>query len=348
MNSGGWTIESADLRNASDEVFAALYVLEEAFQIEAKPDEPPTPFEAFRAQYRSMPSYRESRAWIAYEGGEPIATVTADFDRTGDNDHVIEAFATVLPAHRKRGLARTLLAPVVEAGETDGRILFMGYSYSPVPSGAAFLQRLGAEEGLVERESELDLVGLDRALIDQWVAEGPKRAAAYELVVIEDDLPEEYLEAFAALYAVSNSAPRDALDIADTHRTPEQIREKDTKRHESGSERILCLARHRASGDLAGWTELGRHPSEPEKVQQFWTAVHPDHRGSALGKWLKATTIVRSFERWPEAKKIVTENAYSNDAMLGINNQLGFAETAAWSVWQMPLAEVRRFVAEAD
>lgn len=344
MSSGGWTFESADLRSASDEVFAILHAMERDFELEARPDEPPTPFDAFRARYRSTPTYRDSTVWIAFEAGQPIANVTVDFDRTGDNDHVIEAFAYVDPAHRKRGLVRPLLAKVVEAGEADGRTLFMGYSNSRVPSCAAVLQRLGAEEGLVERESELDLRRVDRAMVDRWIAEGPERAGDYEIVVVEDDLPEEFLEPFAALYAVSNSAPRDGLDIADTFRTPEQIREKDELRHESGGERILALARHRPSGDLAGWTELGRHPSEPEKVHQYWTAVHPDHRGHALGKWLKATTVARCFERWPEAWKIVTENAYSNDAMLGINNQLGFEETSAWSVWQLPLADVRKFV----
>ncbi len=344
MSSGGWTFESVDLRHASDEVFAALHRLEVDFDLEARPDEPPVPFDAFRARYRSTPSYRESIAWIASENGEPIGYVSVDFDRTGDNDHVLEVFAGVDSAHRRRGLGRELLARAVEAGEADGRTLFLGYSNSRVPSGAAVLQRIGAEEGLVERESELDLTRVDRTMVDRWVAEGPQRAGDYELVVIEDDLPEEFLEAFAALYAVTNDAPRDNLDIADTSRTPEQIRERDERRHESGGERILCIARHRPTEELAGWTELGRHPSEPEKVHQYWTAVHPGHRGYALGKWLKATTIARTFERWPEARKIVTENAVSNDAMLGINNQLGFEEVSAWSVWQLPLSEVRKYV----
>lgn len=347
MSSGGWTFESADLRHASDEVFAALHRLEVDFDLEARPDEPPVPFDAFRARYRSTPSYRQSVAWIASENGAPIGYVAVDFDRTGDNDHVLEAFACVDAAHRRRGLGRELLARAVEAGEADGRTLFMGYSNSRVPSGAALMQRLGANEGLVERESELDLTRVDRTMVERWIAEGPDRAGGYEILVIEEDVPEELLEPFAALYAVSNSAPRDDLDIADTFRTPEQIREKDERRRETGLERILGIARHRSSGELAGWTELGRHPSQPEKVEQFWTAVHPDHRGHALGKWLKATTIARSFERWPEAKKIVTGNAFSNDAMLGINNQLGFEEVAAWSVWQMPLAEVRRYVDRA-
>lgn len=347
MTTAGITIEFANTRTAPDDLIVALHTLETAFDLEAQPDEAPTPFEAYRSRYRSMPAFRDVLAWVAWEDGEPIAAVTAELDRTGDNDHVVEAFAVVTPSHRRQGLGRRLLAQVVDAAEAENRRLLLGFTASSVPSGAAFMRRLGASEGLVERESELDLARLDLAIVDRWLSEGPYRAADYDIVVIEGELPEEFLEAYAALYDVTNSAPRDDLEVEDSHRTPDQTREFERARREAGRERILCLARHRSSGDLAGWTELDRHPSEPWKVQQYWTAVHPDHRGHALGKWLKAANVARALERWPEAKKIVTGNAYSNDAMLGINNELGFAETLAWTVWQVPVSDVRGYVSSA-
>lgn len=347
MTTADVTIDFANTRTAPDEFIVALHTLESAFDLEAKPDEPPMPLEAFRSRYRSMPAFRDVLAWVAWEDGTPVAAVTAELDRTGDNDHLVEAFAMVAPSHRRHGLGRRLLAQVVDAAEAENRRLLLGFTASSVPSGAAFMSRLGASEGLVERESELDLTRLDHATVERWLSEGPRRAADYEIVVIEEELPEEFLEAYAALYDVTNSAPRDDLDVEDSHRTPDQIREAESASREAGRERILCLARYRASGDFAGWTEVGRHPSEPWKVHQFWTAVHPDHRGHALGKWLKAANLVRALERWPEAKKVVTGNAYSNDAMLGINNQLGFAETLAWTVWQVPVADVRGYVSSA-
>lgn len=347
MTTADITLDFANMRTAPDEFLTALHILETAFDLESKPDEPPTPWEAFRSRHRSMPDFRDVLAWVAWDDGTPVAAVEAEFDRTGDNGHVVEAFAMVAPSHRRRGLARRLLAQVVDAAEAQNRRLLLGFTASSVPSGATFMRRLGASEGLVERESELDLTRLDRAMVDRWLSEGPRRAGDYDILLIEGELPEEFLEAYAALYDVTNSAPRDDLDVEDSHRTPEQIRESERASREAGRERILCLARHRASGDLAGWTELGRHPSEPWKVHQFWTAVHPDHRGHALGKWLKAANLAGALERWPEAKKIVTGNAYSNDAMLGINNQLGFAETLAWTVWQVPLADVRGYLSRA-
>lgn len=347
MTTAGYTINSSDLRTAPDEFFGALHTLETAFELESRPDEQPTPAEAFSARYRSAPGYRDATAWLVREGGAAVANAIAEWDRTGDNDHIVEAFVIVAPSRRGQGLARRLLAEVVDMADAERRSLLLGFTAASVPSGAAFMQRLGASPGLVERESELDLGKVDRSLIDRWLEEGPGRAVDYELVVIEDELPDELLGPFAALHDVTNTAPRDALEVADSHRTPEQIRSAEHSRRESGNERILCLARHRSSSELAGWTELGRHPSEPWKVQQYWTAVHPDHRGHALGKWLKAANVARARERWPEAKKIVTGNAYSNDAMLGINNEMGFEETIAWTVWQVPVADVRGYVSRA-
>lgn len=341
----GIEIASHDVRSAPDEVLKALHSLEAAFEVEARPDEPPTPFETFRARYRAMPTYRDAYAWIASSRGEALAATVVDLDRTGENAHIIEAWTIVNPAYRRQGLGRRLLEPVVETAEKENRSLLFGYTAGTVPSGAAVLERLGAQAGLVERESELDLAKLDRGLVDRWVEEGPSRAPEYELVVIEGDLPDDLVEPYAELYTASNDAPRDDLDMEDVHRTPEQVREWDRTRKESGSERILCIARRRDSGALAGWTELGWHPAQPWKIHQFWTAVHPDHRGHALGKWVKAENIVCALERWPAAKKIVTGNAYSNDPMLGINNELGFEETAAWTVWQVPVAKVREYLA---
>jgi GNAT superfamily N-acetyltransferase len=336
--------QSHDVRNAPDSVLQALHALEAAFETEFRPDEPPTPFETYRARCRSMPNYYDSYATLAVEGGEVVAATTIDIDRTGDNAHILEAWTVVSPAARRRGIARQLLEFVVDVAGKEDRTLLFGYTGGSVPSGAAFLQRLGADAGLVERESELDLAALDHDLVQRWLAEGPTRASGYELVLIEEDIPEDLLEAFSELHVVTNTAPRDNLEMEDEHRTPDQLRESDRSRRESGSERILCLSRQRDTGALAGWTELAWHPAQPWKIHQYWTAVHPDHRGVALGKWLKAANVVRALERWPEGTKIVTGNAYSNDAMLGINNALGFRETAAWTVWQVPVTKLVEYL----
>ncbi len=341
---GGIEIVSHDLRSAPDQVLDALHELDAAFEKESRPDEPPTPCETRKARWRSMPNYKDAIVWLATEDDEPIASAFLDIDRTGDNAHIGEMWVMVSAARRRQGLARVLLEPIVETADIEKRTLLLTFTEASVPSGGAFAQRLGAEAGLVERESELDLTRLDRALVSRWNEEGPTRAPDHELLFVEQGLPEELLDPFTRLYDVTNSAPRESLAVEDRHMTPQQLRERERTYAESGGQRILCIARQRSSGELAGFTELGWHPGEPWKMHQFWTAVHPDHRGRALGKWLKAANLQLAMERWPAATKVVTGNAFSNDAMIGINDELGFRETSAWTVWQVPVDDVRGYL----
>ena len=72
--------------------------------------------------------------------------------------------------------------------------------------------------------------------------------------------------------------------------------------------------------------------------------MRPEHRGHALGKWLKATNILRILVEWPEVVDIRTHNADSNDAMLGINNQLGFKPYTVDIHWQISTDDARAYV----
>lgn len=337
----GITIDRHDPRTAGEDVIRALHALEVSFEAEVHPDDAPPPLGMFAANLRWVPSYRDKVVLTALRDGETVGVAYIDLDRTGDNDHLAEINVYVAPEHRRQGVSRPLLDAAVDIAASDGRTLVMGFTADRVPAGKAYAESLGATVGLVSRESELDLGAVDRGLVNRWVAEGPERADGYELLLFEDGLPEDLRPAFSRLYDASNDAPRDDLQMEDEHRSPEQLAEGDRRAREAGWERTLVVVRLGGSDDLAGWSELARHPQQPDRIYQWWTAVDPKHRGHALGKWLKAANIARALERWPEANKIITDNAYTNDAMLGINNQLGFQETLAWSAWQVNLDQLR-------
>lgn len=63
-------------------------------------------------------------------------------------------------------------------------------------------------------------------------------------------------------------------------------------------------------------------------------AVHPDHRGQGLGKWLKAAVLLDLPGEFPGVQRVRTGNADSNAAMLGINRALGFAPAFGRTDWQ--------------
>ncbi|MDQ1396172.1 MAG: hypothetical protein QOG64_1431, partial [Acidimicrobiaceae bacterium] len=75
----------------------------------------------------------------------------------------------------------------------------------------------------------------------------------------------------------------------------------------------------------------------PQRAWQGDTAVDPAHRNRGIGRWLKAAMLLHVMDERPELRRIETENAGSNDAMLGINVALGF-EVLQWQAeWQVNL-----------
>jgi GNAT superfamily N-acetyltransferase len=144
---------------------------------------------------------------------------------------------------------------------------------------------------------------------------------------------------------VMNDQPRDKLQIEDQTITVEQFREQEQLAFATGGEAWWLFARHDETGNLAGLTDVHWDPNQPETVFQGNTGVRPEHRGHAVGKWLKAAMLLRILDERPGVADIRTGNADSNDAMLGINRQLGFKPFIANTTWQVSLDQVRAYLA---
>ena len=109
-------------------------------------------------------------------------------------------------------------------------------------------------------------------------------------------------------------------------------------------ERWYLAAKHDDTGRLAGWTEVGWVPDTPQTVWQWGTGVRPEHRGHALGKWLKAVMLQRILDERTDVIDIRTTNADSNDAMLGINHALGFRKLFTNLYWQVTVEKAKAYV----
>jgi GNAT superfamily N-acetyltransferase len=232
----------------------------------------------------------------------------------------------------------------VEAAEAEKRTLVVGQTAERVPAGEAFVTRMEAEKGIANHINRLVLDEVDCDLVRSWVEAGPGRAPDYSLIALDGPYPDELFEDIVDLRQVMNTAPRDDLDMEDMKFTSEHARQWEKSMIASGTERWGLFARHDPTGTLAGYTEVFYNSKLPQTVGQGDTAVRPEHRGHALGKWLKAAMIRRVLEERPEAKDIRTGNADSNDAMLGINHQLGFRPFEASMVWQVPVEKVRAYL----
>jgi mycothiol synthase len=340
------TIVPIDYRTISEEQIAALNAFENAMAADSNPEDPPTPLEITRANATNHPDVLVIREFWARETDGAIAGMGwAWWKDVDENRHLAKGRIDVRPDRRGRGLARTLLRKVVDEVAADGRTLMIGWTTDRVPAGEAFARRVGAKPGSAIHTNRLLIADVDRAMCRRWADEGPVRAPDYDLLMLDGPYPDDLVEEICGVYDIMNTAPRDDLDEEDVRHTVDEMRQIEQQGEAAGTLRWSLFARHVPTQKLVGLTVVYWNPAQPDTVYQGDTGVHPDHRGHALGKWLKAAMLERIFRELPDAIDIRTGNADSNDAMLGINHALGFEPYIAQMVWQVPVERLKDYLA---
>jgi len=342
---GGVVIEEVDYRSLSDDRIRLLNTFENVMRAEAAPEDPPRPVSLTEADERTLPDYFVVRQFWGFDpDGGMAAQGFGWWTATEDNRHVVNVGIEVRPDRRRRGIARELLRLMVGVAESEGRSLLIGRTIDRVPEGEAFARRVGAQLGLATHVNRLVLADVDRNLVRRWADEGPARASGYVVVTFDSPYPDDQLEQIADLAGVMNTAPLDDLQLEDRQITADHVRQWERSMRAAGTEGWALFARHVSSGRLVGYTEVRWNPHEPTTVWQGDTGVRPEHRGHALGKWLKASMLERILADRPGVEDIRTGNADSNAPMLGINHALGFKPYIAHMGWQIPTQRARAYV----
>ena len=332
-----YTYTVADPQQFTDDEIAEGVAFGNVLQAEVVPDDPPTPVELAIEAHRNRPerirrlSVRARAADGTLVGAFGVG-IDPDHD---DNPDMLGVGINVLPDHRRHGIATQLLAYVVAVARRENRTRLIADTTSKLPGGAAFAQLLGAELKQANHMNRLLIADVDRALMEQWVVDGPKRAEGYEIFGWDGDVPDEHMDNFLDAVLVMNTAPRDDLEMNDFTITADQIREQEKVAHAVGYVSWQLIARRVSDGAWAGIHDVAWIPSEPDYVYVGATGVRPEHRGHALGKWLKAVMTLRVMDERPNVTEIRTGNADSNDAMLGINKEMGYKPFIDQSTWEL-------------
>ena len=323
------------------EVHKAYNAFDNEMLNEEEPTFPRRPVVDTAAMLAQAPSHERRPRWFAMDGTDIIGAVTLHLDeQDATNLHLGWLDLGVLPSYRRSGVASTLIRQAARHARDSGRTTLMPDTSSLIPAGAAFMQYLGAEPGLVEGVNELQMVDLDLELMERWAAAGRKQSGRFELLRIDDSWPTEMIDEVVALHHVMNDAPVGDLDFNDQTFTADHIIEWQEELAARNIARFQLAVRDLPSGRLAGYTDLGINPSFPDLGQQGDTGVFEEFRGHGLGKWLKAEMVLRLAAEHPEVTRIRTENAQSNAAMLGINHAMGFRLHHEQTIWQINVEEL--------
>lgn len=288
------------------------------------------------AMLAQSPSHERRPRWFAMSGSEIVgaATLYLDDEDTANLDLGWFELA-VVPGHRRHGLGSLLLRNVATHATAAGRTKLMATTTSQVESGAEFLQKLGANIGLVEGVNELQMADLDLESMQQWADAGRAKSDRFELLRIDGSWPSEMIDEVVALYHVMNDAPLDDLDFNDLAYTAAHITEFEAEMADRSIARLVLAVRDLPTSRLAGYTDLGVNPSFLDLGEQGDTGVFQEFRGHGLGKWLKAEMVLRLAQEHPQVTRVRTENAHSNAPMLAINHAMGFKLHHEHTIWQI-------------
>ena len=317
----------------------AIHEAYNAFDNEMLDEEEPTfpsrPVVDTAMMLAQAPSHERRPRWFAMEGPRVVGAASLFLDeQDAANMHLGWLDLGVLPGHRRRGLGSQLIRLAAANARGGGRTTLMPATTSLIPAGAEFMRYLGAEPGLVEGANELQMADLDPELMERWAAAGREQSDRFELLRIDGSWPDEMIDEVVALHHVMNDAPMGDLDFNDQAFTADHVTEWQEELADRNFIRFLLAVRDRASGRLAGFTELALNPSFPDLGQQGDTGVFEEFRGHGLGKWLKAEMVLSLAGEHPEVTRIRTENAQANAPMLAINHAMGFTLHHEQTIWQ--------------
>ncbi|MBW3666450.1 MAG: GNAT family N-acetyltransferase [Actinobacteria bacterium] len=297
-------------------------------------------------EYRIFTTSPGSVRWHYVVSGEhgPAAYLNLRYPDDGTNPSLLQVSIGVLPEHRRKGIATALLGRAVRSARELGRITLAGEMFDTVPAAASFVEAIGARKTLDLHHNVVEIADLDLELLQRWQREGPDRAPGYSVTVVEGMYPDDLLEGMAHLYLVlERDAPMP--EGWEPRNWTGGFLESWLGNFLKGAELITAIVIEDRSGAPAGMSQLGRRHSDDTTWFVTTTMVDPDHRGRALGKWVKAASCLRATEIWPGAKWMETGNAFTNEPMLAINHAMGFRHEFTMSEVELGVDDAEAYLA---
>jgi GNAT superfamily N-acetyltransferase len=271
----------------------------------------------------------------------PVAVGALEVTRE-DNLAFIEGSLFVDPAERRRGYGSAILNELESSARDLGRptlVIFVIEGSREIGTGPnrAFAARHGyrvAEEN-VRRDLEWPRPSGE---LDRLWSEWSPHATDYDIVSWSNGTPDDLVDARAHLSAIMPAeTPHVDIDVEAEHWDAARVRLHEKTTDEMGRDLLVAAARHRATRELVGYSELTVSREQPQTAYQWDTLVVRRHRGHRLGGLLKVATM-RLFEAggYP-TEKITTFNSTLNGPMIAVNEAIGARVAGAMVAWRKDL-----------
>lgn len=321
-----YEIRTFSAKDASDDLWKAFFDYDESIFLERNPgDTPPT--REFEKSFMINPSpLYDIYRWLIFTNDDKIVgkgnlwfqnVQSPDYEGVKEKTYL---YLSIAKEHRRKGLATDLLKVMLKKAQKLNKSIIRAEITGEL--GASFCEHLGGQLVAKRATNRLYLKEVDWDLMDQWRKEVQKKATAVKIELFQA-VPQKDLDEYCALYTeVANQAPAEDL-AGEMLITPTMRRTDEEFVNDKGVFWFTMITRE-PSGVISGLTEMFHHPDNPQIAEQELTGVKKDYRGRGLGKWLKAEMLFYLRERFPTIEYIDTGNNDRNEAMLSINNRMGF------------------------
>jgi GNAT superfamily N-acetyltransferase len=259
---------------------------------------------------------------------------------TLDNETKARTDVRVLCEHRRNGYGRAMLAHLIERARDNKRSLLHTEIPEPIdgdpPPGLHFARAHGARQVLFEVRRKLDLRALDDARLKGLADEAWEHARGYSLVQWVDRAPDDIVDDLAVLKGrMSTDAPLEEMTWEPEAYDAQRVRAIEEHLIAQHRRAVATGARHDASGQLVGYTDIGVNIDAPRVGYQWDTIVTPSHRGHRLGLLMKLANL-DLFRRTISGVEIInTWNAAVNEHMIVVNEAMGFRPADVEWAWEL-------------
>lgn len=341
-----FSINSVDLRSATDADLQPLLLFRKLYHEAVTPDDPYVPDKVFLNNMRVQLEAKDVEfEFLSLQPVDEPAIVVGLYNygwltdkhpAYKNNQHMAFAEIQILPEYRHKGLGAQCMQHLADVLRGTDKQMLMANTFEE--DGLVFAKKLGMQEALANIENRLYLQNIDWNLMKEWIEKGEQQSPQTKLEFFTR-IPDELIESFAKVYTETiNQVPRGEMDFGDIEYTPEKLREEEDKYVKMNYTKLTGVTIE-PTGMISGLTQLGYNPATKIKLSQGLTSVEENNRGRGLGKWLKAATLLKAKELYPDFEYIVTDNATTNAAMRHINELMGFKQHRMNYNLQIPIEQ---------
>ena len=232
------------------------------------------------------------------------------------------------PIDQHRGHGRALLEHICRVVTEAGRTTVVGETLLPFDALAdhrhrAFAEAAGFTLSNIEVVRHLDLP-VPEARLDAWEALAAVKGGDYRIETYVNEIPENLVPSLVVLIGqLAVDAPTGDVDWEEEQISPERFTESRASLVAAGRTMYETVA-IALDGTVAAQSTISVPPTGRLDVSQWGTFVHREHRGRALGLAVKTANLRAVQQAHPEMRRVNTQNAETNDAMVAINVEMGF------------------------